>query len=131
MPDDRCAVRVCRAERAAARADAAGPAGEPEHPAALYRSAGAVPADLRADHDQPGDRVLLASGALWICVNLDPSINLPNWLDGQRWFFDPFAWQFLFVIGALGALLLRRYDGNLPAPAVAADCVPGPISALR
>jgi hypothetical protein len=57
-----------------------------------------------------------ASGALWTCVNLYPSINLTNWLDGQGWFFDPFAWQFLFVIGALGALLLRRYDGNLPRP---------------
>jgi hypothetical protein len=59
---------------------------------------------------------LLASGALWVWVNLNPSINLTNWLDGQGWFFDPFAWQFLFVIGALGALLLRRYDGNLPSP---------------
>jgi len=58
----------------------------------------------------------VASGALWACVNLDPSINLTNWLDGQGWFFDPFAWQFLFVIGALGAVLLRRYDGNLPRP---------------
>jgi hypothetical protein len=59
---------------------------------------------------------LLASCALWVCVNLDPSINLTNWLDGRGWFFDPFAWQFLFVIGALGALLLRRYGGNLPRP---------------
>jgi hypothetical protein len=59
---------------------------------------------------------LLLSGALWVWVNLDPSINLTNWLGGQGWFFDPFAWQFLFVIGALGALLLRRYDGNLPSP---------------
>jgi hypothetical protein len=57
---------------------------------------------------------LLASCGLWICVNLEPSINLPNWLDGQNWFFDPFAWQFLFVIGAYGALILRRYGGNLP-----------------
>jgi hypothetical protein len=58
---------------------------------------------------------LAASGGLWICVNLDPSLNLPNWLDGQQWYFDPFAWQFLFVIGALGALMLRHYSGNLPA----------------
>jgi hypothetical protein len=58
----------------------------------------------------------VASGALWVAVNIDHSINLTNWLDGQGWFFDPFAWQFLFVIGALGALVLRRYDGNLPRP---------------
>jgi hypothetical protein len=57
-----------------------------------------------------------ASGALWTWVNLDPSINLVNWLDGNGWFFNPFAWQFLFVIGVLGALLLRRHDGNLPRP---------------
>ena len=59
---------------------------------------------------------LAASGALWTWVNIDPSINLTNWLDGNGWFFNPFAWQFLFVIGALGALLLRRYGGNLPRP---------------
>jgi hypothetical protein len=59
---------------------------------------------------------LFASGALWLGVNLRPSINLPNWLDGQNWFFDPFAWQLLFVLGALGALMLRRNNGNLPSP---------------
>src|SRR5277367_2014930 len=29
---------------------------------------------------------LLASGSLWLAVNLYPSINLTNWLDGQGWF---------------------------------------------
>ena len=56
------------------------------------------------------------SGGLWVWVNVDPSLNLTNWLDGQGWFFNPFAWQFLFVIGALSTLLLRRYGGNLPRP---------------
>jgi len=59
---------------------------------------------------------LLASGALWVVVNLYPAINLTNWLSGEGWFFDPFAWQFLFVIGALGAMLLRRTGGDLPRP---------------
>jgi hypothetical protein len=59
---------------------------------------------------------LVASCAFWVWANLDPSLNLPNWLDGQSWYFDPFAWQFLFVIGAVGALALRRHDGNLPSP---------------
>ena len=59
---------------------------------------------------------LLASGALWLGVNVDPSINLTNWPDGGGWYFDPFAWQFLFVIGVLGAELLRRYGGDLPRP---------------
>jgi hypothetical protein len=59
---------------------------------------------------------LLVSGALWFGINLDPSINLTNWPDGRGWYFDPFAWQFLFVIGGLGAQLLRGYGGNLPSP---------------
>jgi hypothetical protein len=59
---------------------------------------------------------LAASCALWGWVNIDPSLNLTNWLDGRGWFFNPFAWQFLFVIGALGALLLRRSGGNVPRP---------------
>jgi hypothetical protein len=59
---------------------------------------------------------LIVSGSVWALVNFDPSINLTNWLGGGGWFFNPFAWQFLFVIGALGAVLLRRYGGNLPHP---------------
>jgi hypothetical protein len=58
----------------------------------------------------------VASGALWAAVNINPSITLTNWLDGQGWFFDPFAWQFLFVLGVFGAMLMRRYNGNLPRP---------------
>jgi hypothetical protein len=26
--------------------------------------------------------------------------NMPGFPEGQRWYFDPFAWQFLFVIAA-------------------------------
>jgi len=59
---------------------------------------------------------LAASFALWLAVNLDPSINLTNWLDGNGWFFDPFAWQFLFVLGALGVPVMQERDGNLPRP---------------
>jgi hypothetical protein len=59
---------------------------------------------------------LTASGALWLGVNLEPSINLTNWLDGRGWYFDPFAWQFLFVMGALGAQLLRHWGGDLLVP---------------
>jgi hypothetical protein len=60
--------------------------------------------------------VLLGSGILWLATNLDPAINLTNWLDGRGWYFDPFAWQFLFIIGAVGALLLRHWGGDLPRP---------------
>ncbi len=54
------------------------------------------------------------SGALWAVANLVPGLNLPNWMTGEQWFFNPFAWQFLFAIGAALTILLARYDGQLP-----------------
>jgi hypothetical protein len=57
---------------------------------------------------------MLVSGGLWLAVNLDPHINLTNWLDGRGWFFNPFAWQFLFTIGAILALVVRNRRGDLP-----------------
>ncbi len=55
-----------------------------------------------------------ASGALWLLVNLDPQLNLPNWLDPDGWYFNPFAWQFLFTLGALAALVTQKRGGDLP-----------------
>lgn len=52
---------------------------------------------------------LLASGLLYAVANLT-GLNLPAepWSDRQ-WFFDPFGWQFLFVIGlSLTAGWLQR-----------------------
>jgi hypothetical protein len=59
---------------------------------------------------------LAASFTPWLAVNLDPSLNLTNWLDGNGWFFNPFAWQFLFVLGALGVLVMQQNDGDIPRP---------------
>ncbi|MBY4638932.1 OpgC domain-containing protein [Gluconacetobacter entanii] len=58
--------------------------------------------------------VLAASGALWAVVNFDPSLNFPNWLDPDGWYFDPLAWQFLFVLGACASILAGRHGGSLP-----------------
>jgi hypothetical protein len=45
-------------------------------------------------------RVLFGfSLAIYLLVRVT-SINLLSW-DGEAWFFDPMAWQFLFVIGVL------------------------------
>ncbi len=55
-----------------------------------------------------------ASAALWVAANLDRDLNLTNWLDGQGWFFNPFAWQFLFTLGVLGSMALRANGGELP-----------------
>lgn len=57
---------------------------------------------------------LSLSGCLWIVVNLDHDINLTNSLDGKGWFFNPFAWQFLFTIGVVGARFIARNGGALP-----------------
>ncbi|WP_422921100.1 OpgC family protein [Rhizosaccharibacter radicis] len=54
------------------------------------------------------------SAALWLLINLDPALNLPNWLDPDGWYFNPFAWQFLFTIGAFAALKTRLTAGSLP-----------------
>ena len=59
--------------------------------------------------------VLALSGTLWLIANVDHTLNLPNATavdDG--WYFNPFAWQFLFVIGAALALAVRAGDGLLP-----------------
>lgn len=57
---------------------------------------------------------LAASGAVWLLVNLDPQLNLPNWLDPDGWYFNPFAWQFLFTLGAMAAIYTRKRGGDLP-----------------
>ncbi len=41
---------------------------------------------------------LTLCGALYAVVNLT-GLNLPSWPKGH-WYFDPLAWQFLFVLGA-------------------------------
>ncbi len=57
---------------------------------------------------------LYLSGLLWIAPNLDNDFNLTNGLDGTGWFFNPFAWQFMFVIGAATAVLIKRRGGVMP-----------------
>ena len=54
------------------------------------------------------------SGGAWLMVNLDPALNLPNWLDPDGWYFNPFAWQFLFTLGALAAKVTEARGGDLP-----------------
>jgi hypothetical protein len=58
--------------------------------------------------------VLGLSATIWLAANLDHNLNLPNWIDGGRWFFNPFAWQFLFTIGAALARSAATHGGTLP-----------------
>jgi hypothetical protein len=51
--------------------------------------------------------VLGGSFALYV-LTLIFNFNLPSYPPGEGWYFNPFAWQFLFVIGAL----LGRQHGS-------------------
>jgi hypothetical protein len=57
---------------------------------------------------------LAASVALWGYANFDHSLNLPNWIDGKGWYFNPFTWQLLFAIGASLALQTRAHGSMTP-----------------
>lgn len=51
--------------------------------------------------------VLLPSGILYIVVQLT-NLSVPAYPEGQVWFFNPLAWQFLFIAGAALGLPYRR-----------------------
>jgi hypothetical protein len=54
-----------------------------------------------------------ASAMVWFLSNLFPGVDLPNWIDGKGWYFNPFAWQFLFTLGAVLALMVRSGEREL------------------
>jgi hypothetical protein len=61
-------------------------------------------------------RLAVAGSALvWLAASLDHRLTLPNWLDVNGWYFNPFAWQFLFTLGAALAVGMTRNDGSLPS----------------
>jgi hypothetical protein len=60
--------------------------------------------------------VLVARGSRWLALTLSLGlyaacltleINLPSWPVEGHWFFNPLAWQFLFVLGFLSSLWAR------------------------
>lgn len=55
---------------------------------------------------------LAASAALWLCANV-LGANLPSWPELYGWYFNPFAWQLLFSVGAIAAVHVQR-GGTLP-----------------
>ena len=57
---------------------------------------------------------LAGSATLWLAANQWHGLDLPNATDANGWYFDPFAWQFLFAIGAGLAVAMRRSGGDLP-----------------
>jgi hypothetical protein len=57
---------------------------------------------------------LLVSVAIWAVSNHYPTLNFTNAFDGNFWFFSPLAWQLLFVLGAVLAVIMAGNGGNLP-----------------
>lgn len=45
--------------------------------------------------------------AIWLVTNVT-GFNLPSFQMATGWFFNPFAWQLLFTVGAAAAMLARR-----------------------
>jgi len=56
---------------------------------------------------------LIASAGLY-AVARALGLNLPNWPEPGGWFFNPIAWQLVFTIGVVSAVLWR---GGAPRPA--------------
>lgn len=62
-------------------------------------------------------RLVLAGSALLYLAARSFQWNLPTYPEGGVWYFNPFAWQFLFVLG--GAIQrYRQAGGGLPSSRV-------------
>lgn len=51
--------------------------------------------------------MLLFSAAVYAAAR-STGINLPSWPDPGIWYFNPFAWQFMFAMGLFVGLQLKR-----------------------
>jgi hypothetical protein len=56
---------------------------------------------------------LAVSAGLYVAARVF-GLNLPNWPEAGGWFFNPLAWQLVFTLGLVSAVLGR--DGPRPAP---------------
>lgn len=50
---------------------------------------------------------LAVSVAVWLVANAG-GINFPSFQMKNGWFFNPFAWQLLFAVGAAAAMIVRQ-----------------------
>ena len=58
-------------------------------------------------------RVALASVALWIIAG-QLRLNLPAFPNPGGWFFNPFSWQLLFIIGLLSGMAMKVGQSFVP-----------------
>lgn len=57
--------------------------------------------------------VLVASIALWVVAG-QFRFNLPNFPNAGGWFFNPFSWQILFVMGLLSGMAMKVGQRFIP-----------------
>lgn len=57
--------------------------------------------------------VLWISGLVWLGAAL-LYVNFPNYPNNGGWFFNPLSWQFIFTLGLLTGLALRRGERFVP-----------------
>ncbi|WMT92358.1 OpgC domain-containing protein [Pelagibacterium sp. H642] len=57
--------------------------------------------------------LLAASVIVWVLAG-QFRINLPNYPNPGGWFFNPFSWQIIFVLGLLTGIFLKRGERFVP-----------------
>ena len=55
--------------------------------------------------------------SIWLVTNLS-GLNFPSFQMANGWFFNPFAWQLLFTIGAAAAMVARGAPTTAPRPEI-------------
>ncbi|AHB50109.1 hypothetical protein W911_08270 [Hyphomicrobium nitrativorans NL23] len=59
---------------------------------------------------------LTVAFSIWLATNVT-GLNLPSFQMATGWFFNPFAWQLLFTVGAAAAMVARRAP-SAPRPEI-------------
>ena len=57
---------------------------------------------------------LIPSACIWLAANLF-GWNMPGYPEGRLWYFDPFAWQFLFAIATAFGFARTKRKALLPS----------------
>jgi hypothetical protein len=66
--------------------------------------------------------VMIASVLLWVIAG-QFRLNLPNFPTQGGWFFNPFSWQLIFVVGLLSGVAMKRGQRFVPqSPVLLAIC---------
>jgi hypothetical protein len=62
--------------------------------------------------------VLAGSVLMWVIAG-QYRLNLPNFPNSGGWFFNPFSWQLLFVIGVLSGMAMKQGKQLIPPNPIA------------